>query len=128
MADEDDEVVAKPKAKKKNPLVANKAKATAKKVIEKAAAKPVKGKATPAKKTKEEGKGRQPSEEMQGQRTELLALLKRRKNGLTSVECQAELGWTSAQVAATSFGLVNLGQLTKEKDPVSGRVSFMYAG
>lgn len=132
MADtDDDEVVAKPK--KKNPLTANKAKAsvTAKKVIEKAAAKPAaKAKAAPAKpvkKAKAEGKGRQPSEEMQEQREAILALLKRKKNGLTSIECKNELGWTSAQVAATTFGLVNAGLLTKEKDPVSGRVAFQYA-
>ena len=142
MSDEDDEVVAKPKAAKakKNPLAPAKAKAkaAATKVIEKAAAKPAKSKAKvadddekPAKKRAAKGEGpgkRQPSEEMQEQRTALLALLKRRKNGMTSVEIAKELEWTSAQVAATSFGLVNAGSLSKEKDPTNGRVAFKYAG
>lgn len=135
MADEDDEVVAKPKKTvKKNPLAA-KSKATAAKVIEKAkATKPAaktkdepKAKAKPAKKDKE-GTGRQPSEEMQEQRTALIALLKRKKNGLTSVEAAKELEWTSAQMAATSFGLVRQGVLEKEKDGESGRVTFKYVG
>lgn len=134
MADEDDEVVAKPKkAVKKNPLAA-KSKATAAKVIEKAKAKPAaktkeepKAKAKTAK-AKGEGTGRQPTEEMQEQRTALIALLKRKKNGLTSVEAAKELEWTSAQMAATSFGLVRQGVLEKEKDASSGRVTFKYVG
>ena len=128
MADEDsEEVVAKPKAKKKNPL-ASKAKVAATKVIEKAKTKG-KAAAAPAPKRAAKGEGpgkRQPSEDMQEQRTALIGLLKRRKNGLTSVEAARELEWTSAQMAATSFGLVRAGQLEKEKDPSSGRVTFKY--
>lgn len=135
MADEEDEVVAKPKAKKKNPLAA-KAKATAAKVVEKAkttAKTTTKAKAEPAKPAKKAAKGegpgkRQPSEEMQEQRTALISLLKRKKNGLTSVEAAKELEWTSAQMAATSFGLVRQGVLEKEKDGESGRVTFKYVG
>lgn len=134
MADEDDDVVAKPKkAVKKNPLAA-KSKATAAKVIEKAkATKPAAKKEEPKAKAKTakakgEGTGRQPTEEMQEQRTALIALLKRKKNGLTSVEAAKELEWTSAQMAATSFGLVRQGVLEKEKDASSGRVTFKYVG